>query len=405
MLETMSPFKELVNLTEVYLKIHKYLKQEGINKPVSAYLNEKRYLGSPKDEIEAKQIANEWALRDTLNNGTIKELELLKSIQQVEFRENILKSVKTYDYFDRLKKPKIGLIERHTPIRSLTVVYGPPKTLKSIYEMYKCLCLSHGKKFFDIWRTKKTACLYIDLENDDLIIKERWKALRKALKIRKKDAPFYYLTRENVYDILDDDFNETLKYLISYLRIGYIVIDTLPKATIYDTNSEQEVNRIYKEFLRPLIDNYNVSITFLLHTTKGGNTFLGSQAYLGMVDCSYMFKKTKKEGEVMVSSDNRGPNLEFGFKANFCFENNEIDKLRELKLSLLDYRETVEKKKKFDIIKERILVYIKKGEKVKKRNLADKVGEKSNSSTFKRVLNKLIDDGVLLNEKGVYSLK
>ena len=65
------------------------------------------------------------------------------------------------------------------------------------------------------------------------------------------------MTRGDKVDILNQSFIQQLEEAIQKNKIGYVVIDTLPQATDYDSNSQREVTNIYKKFLLQFTDISN----------------------------------------------------------------------------------------------------------------------------------------------------
>lgn len=300
-------------------------------------------------------------------------------------RTNI--KIKGFRYFESLKKPKSDLIKHLIPRKSLIMVYSPPKSFKSLFELAKCVCLASGKDFLG-FKTKKTPCLYIDLENNEQIIRERWIKLRRFFGVRKKDCPLFIISRGQEINILNTKFYEELQSLILENQIGYVVIDTLPKATNYDSNKENEVNMLYNLFFQPLIESTGCSVSFLLHTTKTKTSFMGSQAYLGAVDCSFSMKKS--HDLVNIVSDNRGQNIRLGIK--FLFTE---DKIR---LELRDYQHKTSVKNKLQALIEEMRIIKQKNPKLSNKELKEKLmklGFEFSESTFKRGLRKMKGGGLL----------
>lgn len=318
-------------------------------------------------------------------------------------------NLKQFDYFKKLKKPKNDLVEKLVPPKTLSVVYSPPKCMKSLFELSKCIALSSGKLFLNEFKTKRSNCLYIDLENNEFIIKDRWEKLRKAQKIFKVKTGLYYIGRGERVDILSLGFKILIERAIEKYKIKYIVIDTLPKASNFDTNSERDVNKIYTQFLKPLIEDYNLSITFLLHTNKSGKSFIGSQAYLGIVDCSYEFVKQGKN-KVRVFSNNRGENIDFGIEFEFL-----DDEIRTSVYDIEEQQQIIPKKKFVELLHMVEGLFIDDTIRLQRKEVEDRLqvlgvviasekdGGTYSRATLTRILKFLYDNRTLdKDEKGVY---
>lgn len=350
----------------------------------------------PVSYFEGKQIDY-----DKLNIGNIPfRTEKVNGYETYTKEDNALK-VKTFLDYKNLKKPKNDLIQGIIPQKSLSLTYAPPKNLKSLIELDKCICLASGRKFLNLFKTKKTNCLYIDLENNEYIIKERWEKLRKFHNVRSTKG-LYYLSRESPIDILNPLFVADLEALIKKYKIGYMVIDTLPKSANYDTYSEQAVNSLYTYFFKPLILKHSLSINFLLHTNKAGKSFIGSQAYLGIVDCSYEITKERNTTRAKVISDNRGENIEFGVEFNFTEED----------IKTFSYDVEREKPMPIGKLKEitaKVKSYFKTGTRLGRKDIEIRLQSENfdySKSTLTRVLKFLVESEQLdRDDKGVYWLK
>lgn len=325
--------------------------------------------------------------------------------------EPIKLEVIEFDYFKKLKKEKMGLVEQMVPSKSLIMNYGEPKkSKKTIFEFSKCIAISSGKPFLNHFRTKKSNCLYIDAENPDLQIKEIWTKLRKFYGIRKVKTGFYYLGRKTRIDLLNPNFRFELMDIIQKRKIKYIVIDTLPKCANYDTNQEREVNKIYKEFFKPIIEAFGCSITFILHTTKAGKSWIGSQSYLGIVDCSYEFKEVG-DNRVKITSKNRGEDINFGIE--YIFTDKEIQQ------NIFDVEKDskpIPKAKFLELLNCVKGLFPDKITRLKRKEIEDRLQTKGiiigsekdgghySRATLTRVLSWLVDIQALDNQKGVYWL-
>jgi len=231
--------------------------------------------------------------------------------------------LKSRKYFKNKKSKVKYLVQNIIPERSILMVYSPPKNLKTIFCRDIGICLTRGLYFLHRFKSQRCGVLYIDFENADEKNEETTSRLEKNYNIRKSNV--YYISREKI-DILDKNCQEGIKKVIKDNNIKLIIIDTMAKSTRYNPRLEEEINHIYLDFFMPFVEEENVSILFLLHTTKDETTFLGGQSYFGNVDCSLRFKPLKKETieneeeiksiiEVGILPDNRGSNTALGYGA------------------------------------------------------------------------------------------
>ncbi|MBU1974631.1 MAG: AAA family ATPase [Nanoarchaeota archaeon] len=227
--------------------------------------------------------------KDRTYKAALKYVSVHKENKVTTQPQSVIKelTLKTYRDFENIKPDKNYLIEDYILPNSLIMVYSPPACFKSILVQYMVFCITTGKKWFG-FKTKKFPVLVCDRENHETMIAERLNMIKKGLKVRNKDFPLYYLSRQEG-DILNPNFIASLKKAITDYGIKLVVFDTLHRYGQYDENSANDVSKLYTTCFSPLIDEMGVSILFLHHTTKNVKNagFRGSGDFEGQCDVTF----------------------------------------------------------------------------------------------------------------------
>ncbi|MBT6773849.1 AAA family ATPase [Candidatus Woesearchaeota archaeon] len=313
-----------------------------------------------------------------------------KDVWELELRD--------YSYFESIKPERDYLIKNFIPVKSLIMMFSPPASFKSILAQYMAICIGSGRECLGC-KSKVKGVLLCDRENNDNLIADKMKKIRRGLGIRKKDVPVYYLPR-NEGDLLNEEFLEKLHHAIKQNKISLVIFDTLHRYGDYQENSADDLSRLYTKCFSPLIDKQKVSILFLHHTKKQGD-FRGSGDFEGMCDVVYKLdRKDKSDFFTIKNTKNRTGELE-KVTAKITFfdkeiiiekvdknEDNQINKLNGLTEKINSYFVETDLRLKTSEIKNQL-----------KKDKFD-----YSESTLKRALNKLVNKKKLekVGERGGY---
>lgn len=194
----------------------------------------------------------------------------------------------TYKDFEHIKKNRNYIVEDLFYPGEVNMTFSPPKQFKSIFVLGAAMAIATGRKFMG-HKSRKGAVLYLDGENNNQIIRKRLLGLRRGFGIRSKRFPLYFLKS---FIIMDNKKNihlgntAMLEKHIEEKKIKIMFIDTLHRFAFYDENKADDLNLLYMNFFKPLVEKYNICIVFLCHTNKDGQ-YRGSSDLMGQVDRAY----------------------------------------------------------------------------------------------------------------------
>jgi hypothetical protein len=219
--------------------------------------------------------------------------------EQVKVNEKI-KYLSVNDILNFKKSDKFLIKDVIYP-NTVNSIISPPSGFKSIISMYMAICISQGKPFFG-YDTQKGTVLMIDNENNHMIIKSRYESLINGMGINKDDLDIHYLLREGKMD--DEAFTQNVVKYITEHNVKLVVIDTLLRSHNLEENSSKDMNHLYDQFCKLLIND--ASVLFLHHTTKVGK-YRGSSDILGQVDSQFEIIRPSDKGTVfrLINNKNR----------------------------------------------------------------------------------------------------
>ncbi len=313
--------------------------------------------------------------------------------------------LRTYSDYKKLKKNKNYIVEDFLIPKTLNMIVSPPAQFKSLLSVGLGFSISNGKNFLKL-KTKKSPVLYLDGENSDSLLKERYEQIHEGMNLKRNKFPFYILKNGL---LMDEKKNINLGFLIALERIiednkiKLIIFDTMHRFAYYDENKSDDINILYTKVFRPLIEDYGVTILFLHHTTKDGS-YRGSGDFLGMVDTYYRVIRTKDTNKFRIENlkcrSGEIPNI-----------NGEID-FGEGYIRFIRHSEKVEEEKTINKLKEttnKIRSMFKDGLELKRKEIIEDLNlqqvEYGNIRTIDRSLKYLVEESEFLikSEKGVYS--
>lgn len=250
-------------------------RQEIIKNALNEYL---KMAGNPEEKLNSQGIT-------ALNNRIRLDIGILKQNEEA-LNESKIKYLSVLDILNFQKSEKFLIKDMIYP-NTVNCITSPPSGFKSIISMYMAICVSQGKPFFG-YETQKGPVLIIDNENNHSIIKSRYEALIKGLKLNKEEIDIRYLLREGKMD--DNTFVANVMNYVKENNIKLVIIDTLLRSHSLEENSSKDMNFLYDQFCRLLIND--AAVFFLHHTSKDGR-YRGSSDILGQVDSMFELEREK----------------------------------------------------------------------------------------------------------------
>lgn len=335
--------------------------------------------------------------------------EFKEAITQEELKQNPpveagSYEVMTFKDFKKLKKDKSHIVENFLYPSTITMLYSPPASFKSLIATGFSFAIANGKSFLNL-KTKKSPVLYLDGENSLHNSKERYEQIHKGLNLVRQEFPFYVLKNGLFMDAkkkLDLGFMASLEGIIQEKGIKVLMIDTLHRFAFYDENKSDDLNLLYVQIFKPLIQKYKIAILFLHHSTKNGG-YRGSGDFLGLVDVSYSVIRKAHTNEFRIINEKCRSGEIADINGEILFEQDEIRFIRQ--------QEQTEEKKTLNKLKEvtaKIRDMIKPETPLKRVDIIanfDMIDyDYGSTRTIDRALKWLLDNMILDKDaKGVYS--
>lgn len=186
------------------------------------------------------------------------------------------------------------------------IVSAKSKMFKSWMAMQLCLCVCNGEPFLG-YKTHRSDCLYIDLENDLRLTKERL-----SLMLGDKESPNNFMIVNDV-PTMEQGFIATMeKFISNNAGVKLIVIDIFAKIKYQKKSNQSDYDADYKSIseLKAFASKYDLTILLIAHNRKMVDTsdpfsnILGSTALMGACDESiviYKEKRSDKESTISIT--------------------------------------------------------------------------------------------------------
>ncbi len=190
------------------------------------------------------------------------------------------------------------IVESFLPL-GLAVLGAPPKSFKSYMCLDMCLCICRGFDFMG-FKTKKAACLYMDLESTRRRPKNRINQILKGA-----EAP------DNLHIVIEASpmgkgfETQVRKKIEQHPDIKVVVVDVFKKVRQGTKKGIDPYERDYEDYgaMKGLADSLGIAIILVTHTTKMKhpddpfNELTGSAGVMGSIDVAMVIKKESREDE------------------------------------------------------------------------------------------------------------
>jgi len=193
-------------------------------------------------------------------------------------------------------EPVTFVVEGLIP-RGLSLLAAPPKYGKSWLMIDLCLCVADGRPFLG-YRTNRTGCLYLALEDSASRLKSR---MERVLDGRPAPENFDFCTAAHT---LDTGLQEELDwYLTGHPGTGLVVVDTLQRVRGTPKGGREGTYAAdYRELgaLKQFADGHGVALVLVHHLRKlaaEGDPFdriSGTNGVFGAADTAIVLTREKR---------------------------------------------------------------------------------------------------------------
>lgn len=240
----------------------------------------------------------------------LKKFILKNSLNIPEPKENKLTPL-SFSKFLEYEDKKQYYIKNMFAKGTINMIFSPPASMKSFVSYYMALCLATGTPFLN-QKVKKVNIGYFDWENPVSDIQNRIKGICEGMKFDINNINnFYFFSKQptllkvtNHDSFVIEDLKQELLEFIKENEIKVLFFDTLRRLGNFDENDSGAINTIKSELFDPLINECNVCVIFLHHTSKEGKNYRGSVDIEGILDTAFSITKKEKEDSIHLNIKN-----------------------------------------------------------------------------------------------------
>lgn len=239
------------------------------------------------------------------------------------------------------------LVDRVLSDIGLHVFYGDAGSKKSFSLLDIALCVASGEKWLDEFETQQTTVLWLDKENGEEIMVERFKALANSHGLTEKelegnfyyypfpDATLDYRNRQGAKDTL-----HTLMVEIEDTHAGLVIIDNL--SSISGTIDQN--GNLLQTVTQPLLEiakKQKIVIILVHHSTKANHrNERGSGTIRASADTMICVESKTGDNAIIFTTPGKVRRLPVNIKAMFSTQSNSNDDLISTTLSYVGESES-----------------------------------------------------------------
>lgn len=147
------------------------------------------------------------------------------------------------------------LVEGLIVANSITLLTGNPKVGKSLITQFLASSISQGTPFLDRFKTKKSRIAFLDKENEDFALKERY----KNMNLHSENIIYFQTIARFGKKIMEELYNK-----IHIHEIDVLIVDSLVRFNSGDENSSKDIS-YFIDFLRHFLRNTRINTIILVH--------------------------------------------------------------------------------------------------------------------------------------------
>ncbi len=187
-------------------------------------------------------------------------------------------------------------VDKLIPERGVTFLGGTAGSFKTWSAMDIAVCVATGKPYLNYFDVEKCSVLYVDEENGDITIPNRFEMLKHGHLLTNKDLKNIHLSIMN--DVQLDTLKgiEKLEEAIKDNQFKVIVIDSMVRCMQGEENSASDVRKVFNNIKNIIHEYKDVSFIILHHTSKGSkgmDGLRGSGDFAASADTILMFNGNK----------------------------------------------------------------------------------------------------------------
>lgn len=190
------------------------------------------------------------------------------------------------------------IVEKLVPSQGITAISGAPAAYKTWFTLDMALKIASGDILFDKFTTAKSGVLFVDEENGERLLQQRFKKLNKSFEI-----PIYFLSLMG-FQLSKDTVLNIIK-IAKEKDIKVVIFDSLVRIHRVNENDATEMAGVFKHIKQ--LNKEGLTVIFTHHNRKQSyfkgspsQNMRGSSDILASVDCHLALEKNQKEEFITI---------------------------------------------------------------------------------------------------------
>lgn len=230
-------------------------------------------------------------------------------------------------------------INKILPSRGITILGGSSGSYKTWAAMQLALACASGNNFLENFPVEKCNVLYVDEENGDITLLNRFQMLINGFQLKDDFNNLHLSIFDNIK--LDDEKNVgRLASVIKRNNIKVVIFDSMVRCMNGEEDKARDVRKVFENLKKLFTIFPEISFVILHHTSKGkGNSMdklRGSGDFAAFADVILMFNTFHNKIVNLDCVKNR--HIDLSKFNKFSFEVNQVNNGEGLTLGYLPYK-------------------------------------------------------------------
>lgn len=228
------------------------------------------------------------------------------------------------ELFEKDLPPIEWLIPNIIPRRGFVLFGGRGSTYKTWLALVFAICSASGNEFLQEFTLEKKKVIYIDEENNEILLKERLLLIAKGLKIQADDLKDLHFSIFNEIKLDTSGGYIALHNIIKKTSPDIIIVDSMVRVMEGVEDKAEDVRKVFANLKKIFKEFRDICFIILHHTNKGNSKngmerLRGSSDFGNSADLVLMFEPYKFRPRVTVDIAKNRLSDATKFR-EFCFD-------------------------------------------------------------------------------------